>query len=93
MIAPQSRKMFLIEAVIFCKRFIFLTVSSFNIAKKLQGVFCGIFTYFLVWSNDSDNSTFLPYKYNNEYGHEMTDEFIDFYNWDKTIFANQNNFY
>ena len=49
--------------------------------------------YFLVWSNDSDNSTFLPYKYNNEYGHEMTDEFIDFYNWDKTIFANNLNFY
>ena len=50
-------------------------------------------SYFLVWSNDSDNSTFLPYKYNNEYGHEMTDEFIDFYNWDKTIFANNLNFY
>ena len=49
--------------------------------------------YFLVWSNDSDNSTFLPYKYNNEYGHEMTDEFIDFYNWDKTIFDNNLNFY
>lgn len=49
--------------------------------------------YFLVWSNDSDNSTFLPYKYNNEYGHEMTDEFIDFYNWNKTIFANNLNFY
>ena len=49
--------------------------------------------YFLVWSNDSDNSTFLPYKYNNEYGHEMTDEFIDFYNWDTTIFANNLNFY
>ncbi|WP_373243940.1 glycoside hydrolase family 26 protein [Megamonas funiformis] len=50
-------------------------------------------SYFLLWSNDRDTSCFVPYKYNDEYGHELTDEFIDFYNWDKTIFANQNNFY
>ncbi len=49
--------------------------------------------YWLVWANFSDTNFYVPYKYNETHGHEMINEFIDFYNCDNAIFANGTNFY
>ena len=49
--------------------------------------------YYLVWANFSDTNFYVPYKYNDTMGHEMINEFIDFYNNDKSLFANGTNFY
>lgn len=49
--------------------------------------------YFLLWANFSPYNCYIPYKYNDDYGHELSDEFIEFYNWDKSVFANEVNFY
>ena len=49
--------------------------------------------YYLLWANYSQYNCYTPYKYNNEYGHELVNEFIDFYNWDNSIFANEVNYY
>lgn len=49
--------------------------------------------YYLVWANFSPYNCYIPYKYNDNYGHELINEFIDFYNWDKSIFATETNFY
>lgn len=49
--------------------------------------------YYLVWANFTAYNCYTPYKYNQEYGHELVDEFIDFYNWDKSVFAAEVNFY
>ena len=49
--------------------------------------------YCLIWANFNPYNCYIPYKYNNEYGHELCNDFIDFYNWDKVIFANNTNFY
>lgn len=49
--------------------------------------------YYLVWANFSDTNFYVPYKYNDTMGHEMINEFIDFYNNDKSVFANGTNFY
>lgn len=48
--------------------------------------------YYLVWANFGDTNFYVPYKYSDTLGHEMINEFIDFYNNDKTIFANGTNF-
>ncbi len=48
--------------------------------------------YYLVWANFGDTNFYVPYKYSDTLGHEMINEFIDFYNSDKTIFANGTNF-
>ena len=49
--------------------------------------------YYLVWANFSDTNFYVPYKYNDTMGHEMVNEFIEFYNSDISIFANGTNFY
>lgn len=49
--------------------------------------------YFLLWANFDSANFFVPYKYNNELGHEMINEFIESYNNEKSIFGNGTNFY
>ena len=49
--------------------------------------------YYLVWANFGDTNFYVPYKYNETRGQEMINEFIDFYNNEKSIFANGTNFY
>ena len=49
--------------------------------------------YYLVWANFGDTNFYVPYKQDERTGHEMINEFIDFYNSDKSIFANGTNFY
>lgn len=49
--------------------------------------------YFLIWANFHPSNCYVPYKYNEELGHELSDEFINFYNSDKSIFADTVNFY
>lgn len=45
--------------------------------------------YFMVWANFDDKSNFYtPYKVSETKGHEMINNFIDFYNDDRSIFAN-----
>lgn len=45
--------------------------------------------YFMVWANFDDKSNFyIPYKVSETKGHEMINNFIDFYNDDRSIFAN-----
>ena len=49
--------------------------------------------YWLVWANFGDTNFYVPYKYNDTYGQELINEFIDFYNSDNSIFGNGTNFY
>ena len=49
--------------------------------------------YFLVWANFSDTNFYVPYKYDDTYGQEMINEFIDYYNDDSSIFGKGTNFY
>ncbi len=49
--------------------------------------------YFLVWANFSDTNFYVPYKYDDNYGQEMINEFIDYYNDDSSIFGKGTNFY
>ncbi len=49
--------------------------------------------YYLVWANFGDTNFYVPYKYSDTLGHEMINEFIDFYNDGKSVFANGTNFY
>ena len=49
--------------------------------------------YFLLWANFDTGNFFVPYKYNDTMGQEMINEFIDFYNNEKSIFGNGTNFY
>ncbi len=49
--------------------------------------------YFLIWANFSDTNFYLPYKYDDKKGHELVNEFIDFYNEKSSVFANGTNFY
>ncbi|MBE6051471.1 MAG: mannanase [Clostridium sp.] len=45
--------------------------------------------YFLVWANfDGKTNFFSPYMVSETRGHEMINNFIDFYNQDNTVFAN-----
>lgn len=54
-------------------------------------------SYFLVWANFSENGSFyLPYVIEKKedgylYGHEMLDEFIKFYNDERSVFATDMN--
>ncbi len=50
-------------------------------------------SYFLLWANFSDTNFYIPYKYNDAKGHELINEFIDFYNEDSSVFANGTGFY
>lgn len=49
--------------------------------------------YYLVWANFSDTNFYVPYKYDDTYGQEMINEFIDYYNDGSSIFGNGTNFY
>ena len=49
--------------------------------------------YYLVWANFGDTNFYVPYRYDETYGQEMINEFIEFYNNEKSIFANGTNFY
>ncbi len=57
----------------------------------------GGISYFLVWANFSENGSFyLPYVIEKKengvlYGHEMLDEFIKFYNDERSVFATDMN--
>lgn len=73
------------------------------VAKKVTGVnwyqkVCDIadeagMPYYLVWANFGDRNFYVPYKVSDTDGHEMADDFIEFYNYDKSIFANGTGFY
>ena len=49
--------------------------------------------YFLLWANFNESNFFVPYKVSDTQGQEMINEFIDFYNNEKSIFGNGTNFY
>ena len=49
--------------------------------------------YYLVWANFGETNFYVPYKYDDNYGHEMINEFIDYYNHSSSIFAKGTNFY
>lgn len=73
------------------------------VAKKVTGInwyqkVCDIadeagMPYYLVWANFGDRNFYVPYKVSDTDGHEMADDFIEFYNYDKSIFANGTGFY
>lgn len=46
-------------------------------------------SYFMVWNSSSPKSTHLPYKVSDSAGHELTDDFIRFYNEDYSLFASE----
>lgn len=49
--------------------------------------------YYLVWANFSDTNFYVPYKYDDTYGHEIINEFIEYYNEDSSVFGAQTGFY
>lgn len=49
--------------------------------------------YYLIWANFSDTNFYVPYKYDDNYGQEMINDFIEYYNEDASIFGAQTNFY
>ncbi len=49
--------------------------------------------YYLVWANFGDTNFYVPYKHNDTLGHELINDFIDFYNSSNAIFAKGANFY
>ena len=44
--------------------------------------------YFLTWANFAKDNFYVPYMVDKERGHEMADNFINYYNQDDSIFAN-----
>lgn len=50
-------------------------------------------SYYLVWANFSDTNFYVPYKYNDTYGQEMINDFINYYNNGSSVFGNGTNFY
>ncbi|HCW54036.1 MAG TPA: hypothetical protein DG753_09925 [Clostridium sp.] len=44
-------------------------------------------SYYMVWSNDNDKKFFSPFMVSENKGHEMINEFIDYYNEENSIFA------
>lgn len=49
--------------------------------------------YFLLWANFDSSNFFVPYKYNDELGQEMINDFIDAFNNENAIFGAGTNFY
>ena len=43
--------------------------------------------YYLVWANFSDTNFYVPYKYNDKYGQELINEFIEYYNDSSSVFG------
>ncbi len=80
-----------------------LLVSGNPVTKEKSGVnwyqkICDIadangMPYYLVWANFGDTNFYVPYKYNDSLGHELINDFIDFYNSSNSIFAKGTNFY
>lgn len=46
-------------------------------------------SYFMTWSNDDAKTFFEPFMVDDERGHELINEFVDFYNMPGSIFAHQ----
>ena len=46
--------------------------------------------YFMSWANFDEGNVFAPYMVSETKGHEMINEFIDYYNEDSSIFADGN---
>ncbi|MBE6047861.1 MAG: mannanase [Clostridium sp.] len=44
--------------------------------------------YFLVWANFAKDNFYVPYMVDGERGHEMVDNFINYYNEENSVFAN-----
>ncbi|MDU4884161.1 CIA30 family protein [uncultured Clostridium sp.] len=44
-------------------------------------------SYYMIWANFGEDSFFAPYMVGENKGHEMINEFIEYYNNDKSIFA------
>lgn len=44
-------------------------------------------SYYMVWSNDNSTSFFSPFMVNEKQGHEMINNFIDYYNEEDSVFA------
>lgn len=61
--------------------------SVSNIAKENH------MPYYLVWANFGDTNFYVPYKYNSEYGQEMINDFISYYNDSTSVFGDGTNFY
>jgi mannan endo-1,4-beta-mannosidase len=63
-------------------------------ADVLDKVSASHMAYYLVWANFSGGTNYMaPYKTSATTGHPMVDDFIDFYNNAKSIFANGTGFY
>ena len=45
-------------------------------------------SYYLLWANFSNQNFYVPYKFDETTGHELVNEFVDFYNQPSSIFAN-----
>ena len=58
-----------------------------NIAKKYN------MPYYLVWANFSDTNFYVPYKYDDTYGQELINDFIQYYNDESSVFGADTNFY
>lgn len=43
--------------------------------------------YYMVWANFSDTNFYVPYKYNDKYGQELINEFIEYYNDSSSVFG------
>ncbi len=48
--------------------------------------------YYMVWANFSDTNFYVPYKYNNKYGQELINEFIEYYNDPSSVFGKETGF-
>ncbi|MBE6071919.1 MAG: hypothetical protein E7208_08160 [Clostridium butyricum] len=44
-------------------------------------------SYYMVWSNENSTSFFSPFMVSENKGHEMINEFIDYYNEENSVFA------
>ncbi len=45
-------------------------------------------SYFLLWANFSNQNFYVPYKFDATTGHELSNDFIKFYNDETSVFAN-----
>ena len=48
--------------------------------------------YYMVWANFSDTNFYVPYKYNDKYGQELINEFIEYYNDPSSVFGKETGF-
>ena len=57
-----------------------------NVAAK-NGI-----AYFLLWANFSNQNFYVPYKFDETTGQELSDDFVDFYNNETSVFADGTNY-